>query len=222
MTLAYEDLRIAPTQPMSISADAASVYAPELEIASDMPLTSTDVDFGESIFLSTEDRHAEKQRLLRHMNNSVGTTHVSLAYAAALTAPWVVEDWFAKELANWDGAFECIPYAAMPTNAKSIRSHDFCRIKIANEGKHFSHLSLKTRIVLHGNEDNQKEVVRKDTQAASFTAIRILLTLAALHKFHIASLDIKGEYLQSGLCKRYVFVRPPNEWPGALGVVWNS
>jgi hypothetical protein len=40
--------------------------------------------------------------------------------------------------------------------------------------------------------------VRKDVQAASFTAISILLTLAALHKFHIASLDIKSAYLQSG------------------------
>jgi hypothetical protein len=65
-----------------------------------------------------------------------------------------------------------------------------------------------------------KDEVRKDTQAASFNAIRILLTLAALPKFHIASLDIKGAYLQSGPCKRYVFVRTPNEWPGARGIVW--
>jgi Reverse transcriptase (RNA-dependent DNA polymerase) len=74
--------------------------------------------------------------------------------------------------------------------------------------------------VLHGNEDNQKDEVRKDTQAPRFIAIRILLTFAALHKFQIASLDIKGAYLQSGPCKRYVFVRPPNEWPRARGVVW--
>jgi hypothetical protein len=59
------------------------------------------------------------------MNHAVGTTHVSLAYAAAPAAHLVVEDSFAKELANWDGAFECIPYAAMPTNAKYIRSHSF-------------------------------------------------------------------------------------------------
>jgi hypothetical protein len=86
------------------------------------------------------------------MNHAVGTTHLSLAYAAALTAPWVVEDSFANELENWDGAFECIPYAAMPKNANYIRSLAFCRIKFANEGQHVSHLPLKTRIVLHGNE----------------------------------------------------------------------
>jgi hypothetical protein len=80
-------------------------------------------------------------------------------------------------------------------------------------------MSLKTRIMLHGNKDNQKDEVRKDTQAASFTAIRILLTLAALHKCHISSLDIKGAYLQSGPCKRFVFFRTPNEWAGARGVV---
>jgi hypothetical protein len=121
MALAYEDLRIAPTQSMSIAAEAASIDAPELAIPSDLPCTSTDFDADESIFLSTEDRHAEERRLLRHMNHAVGTAHVSLAYAAALTAPWVVEVSFAKEFVNWDVAFECIPYAAVPTNANYIR-----------------------------------------------------------------------------------------------------
>jgi hypothetical protein len=146
MALAYEDLRRSPTQPMYIAAKVASLEAPELANASDVPRTSTDVDADESIFLSTEDRHVEKQRLLRHMNHAVGTMHVSLANVAALTAPWVVEDSFATELANCDGAFEYILYAAMQTNAKYIRSHALCRIKIANEDPHVSHLSLMTRI----------------------------------------------------------------------------
>jgi hypothetical protein len=58
MALEYEDLGIAPTQTMSIAAEAASLDAPELAIASDLLRTSTDVDADESIFLSTEDRHA--------------------------------------------------------------------------------------------------------------------------------------------------------------------
>jgi hypothetical protein len=57
------------------------------------------------------------------------------------------------------------------------------------------------------------------TLAASFTAIRILLTLV---KFHCASLDIKGAYLQSGPCKRYVIVRPPNEWSAHAVLFGNS
>jgi hypothetical protein len=44
MALAYEDLRIAPTQPMSIAVEAASLDAPELAIASDLPRTSTNFD----------------------------------------------------------------------------------------------------------------------------------------------------------------------------------
>jgi hypothetical protein len=67
MALAYEDLRIAPTQPISIASEAASLDAPELTIASDPSRPSTDIDDDESIFLSTEDRHAEEQILLRHM-----------------------------------------------------------------------------------------------------------------------------------------------------------
>jgi hypothetical protein len=76
--------------------------------------------------------------------------------------------------------------------------------------------------VLHGNEDNQKDEVRKDTQAASFTASLILLTLAALHKFHIASLDIKGAYLQSGPGKRYVFFGRPMNGPAHAVFFGNS
>jgi hypothetical protein len=48
MALAYEDLRIAPTQTMYISAEAASLDAPELANASDLPRKSTDVDADES------------------------------------------------------------------------------------------------------------------------------------------------------------------------------
>jgi hypothetical protein len=39
MALAYKDLRIAPTQSMFIAAEAASLDAPELAIASDLPRT---------------------------------------------------------------------------------------------------------------------------------------------------------------------------------------
>jgi Reverse transcriptase (RNA-dependent DNA polymerase) len=81
-------------------------------------------------------------------------------------------------------------------------------------------LRLKTRIVLHGNEENERTDLRKDTQAASFTSIRVLLYLAAIFYLHIASIDIKGTYLQSGRCQRDIFVRPQNEWRQARGVAW--
>jgi Reverse transcriptase (RNA-dependent DNA polymerase) len=77
-----------------------------------------------------------------------------------------------------------------------------------------------TPIVLHGNEDNERDDVRKDTQAASFTSIRILLALASIYHLHIASIDIKGTYLQSGRCRLDIFVHPPNEWRKVRGVGW--
>jgi hypothetical protein len=180
----------------------------------------TDVLSDDSNFPSAEDLHSEERRLLQHMKHVVGARHVSLAYVAALSAPWLVQEAFGKELQNWYGAFEIIQYISMPQNANYIRSHAFCKIKTANDDRPDSHLSLKTRIVLHGNKDKEKYEVRKDTQAASFTAISILITLAAPYNNHIASLDIKSAYLQSDPCKRYIFVWPPNEWPGGRGVVW--
>jgi hypothetical protein len=83
-----------------------------------------------------------------------------------------------------------------------------------------SSLRIKTRIVLHGNEDKEKYDIRKDTQAASFTSIRTLLALATIYNLHIASIDIKGAYLQSGRCRCDIFVRPPNERRQVRGVVW--
>jgi hypothetical protein len=155
MALAYEGLRIAPQQQLSIAAEAASLDAPELALASDPPRLITEVLSDDSNFLSAEDRHSEEQRLLQHMQHVVGTRHVSLAYGAALTAAWLVQESFAGELQNWDGAFEIIPYISMPKNANYIRSHAFCKIKIANDDQPDSHLSLKTRIVLHGNEHKE-------------------------------------------------------------------
>jgi hypothetical protein len=93
---------------------------------------------------------------------------------------------------------------------------------LSNQTIHDSNdsLKLKTRIVLNGKEDKERTDLRKDTQAASFTSIRVLLSLAAIFHLEIASIDIKGSYLQSGRCQRDIYVRPPNEWRQARGVAW--
>ena len=150
------------------------------------------------------------QRLLRQMLDRVGHKQVSLAHATDLTAPWLVKASFTQELVNWKDAYELIPLNRLPKNANYIRSHAFCHIKRLSSDDSNSSLRLKTRIVLHGNEDKERTDIRKDTQAASFTSIRILLSLAAIFHLHIASIDIKGAYLQSGRCQRDIYVRTPN------------
>jgi hypothetical protein len=224
MALAYEDLRLAPRSDVSIVAEAASLDAPELAL----PDSSSFGDEGDHVdivsdtptFLSSVDRQEEEQRLLQLMLQRVGHKQISLAHATAITAPWLVDASFTRELSNWKDAYELIPLDRLPPDANYIRSHAFCHIKRATDDDLDSSLRLKTRIVLHGNEDKEKDDLRKDTQAASFTSIRTLLALAAIYNLHIASIDIKGAYLQSGRCRRDIFVRPPNEWRQVRGVAW--
>jgi hypothetical protein len=91
-----------------------------------------------------------------------------------------------------------------------VRSHSFFRIKSSDDGT----LSLKTRVVIHGNEDNDKELVRKDTESCSFSSTRFILAIAASFRFELSFFDVAGAYLQSGPIHRDVFVRLPTNGKG--------
>jgi hypothetical protein len=191
---------------LSVVTETASLDAPELALkdsrnAGDLDELSK-ITSDEPTFLSDVDRRMEEQRLLQLMLKGVGHKQVSLAHATALTAHWLVDESFTRELANWKDAYELIPLDHLPTDANYIRSHAFCHIKRATDEQSDSSLKLKTRIVLHGNEDKEKDDIRNDTQAASFTSIRTLLSLSAIYNPQIASIDIKGAYLQSDRCRR--------------------
>jgi hypothetical protein len=195
MARAYEDLRIAPSD-VSIVAEAASLEAPELAL-SDLSsfrneIADADIVSDSPTFLSAVDRHEEEQRLLQLMVHRAGHKQISLAHATAITSPWLVDASFTRELSNWKDAYEIISLDLLSPNANYIRSHAFCHVKRATDDETNSSLRLKTRIALHGNEDNERDDVRKDTQAASFNSIRTLLSLAAVHHLHVASIDIKG------------------------------
>jgi hypothetical protein len=184
MALAYEDLRLASRGELSVVTEAESLDAPELALP-DSRYAGDEVEISnitsdEPTFLSEVDRHMDEQRLLQLMLKGVGHKQVSLAHAIALTAPWLVEESFTRELSNWKDAYELIPIKHLPFDANYIRSHAFCQIKRATDYRSDSSLKLKTRIVLRGNEDKEKDDLRKDTQAASFTSIRTLPSLAAI------------------------------------------
>ena len=90
MALAYEDLRIAPRNDVSVVAEAASLDSPERAI----PNSSDGDDLKDlsniddmTKFLSDIDRKEEEQRLLRQMLDCVSHKKVSLAHATAFTAP---------------------------------------------------------------------------------------------------------------------------------------
>lgn len=79
---------------------------------------------------------------------------------------------------------------------------------------------LKARLCPHGNHDNEKGRIRKDSSTAQFDVVHLLITVATMLRFTLGCVDVKGAYFQSGPIMRDVFVRPPHEWKGPRGVLW--
>jgi hypothetical protein len=94
-----------------------------------------------------------------------------------------------------------------------LSTHSFHKIKF-EDGSY----KLKCRLVPHGNEDEEKDALRKDSSTAKSSVIRLILAIAMLHKFSVGLIDVVSAYLQSGPLPRRVFVHPPRGWakPGCL------
>lgn len=79
---------------------------------------------------------------------------------------------------------------------------------------------MKARIIPHGNRDNQKDEIRKDSCNAPLFIVRLFLSVATFMGFRIGTEDIKGAFLQSGLITRDIYVRPPHEWNSERDIFW--
>ena len=106
--------------------------------------------------------------------------------------------------------------SSIPGGANIISSHHFFQVKTDGEE---DKLRLKCRMAPHGNRDRDKESVRKDSATTQFPVIRLVLSIAAVLNMVIATIDIKGAYLQGGYLSRDIYVRPPKGW-AAHGVLW--
>ena len=117
---------------------------------------------------------------------------------------------------NWKDAYTEVLDRNISRNANVISSHVVYKLKTDEIGTR----RLKARIVPHGNHDDEKDFVRKDSSNAPLFVVRILLSLVTFLGFRIATADIKGAFLQSGPIKRDIYVRPPREWPSPRGLLW--
>ena len=120
-----------------------------------------------------------------------------------------MDEAFDRELnENWADTVVEVNDEDVPQDANVITSHVVYKVKQAEDGTR----KLKARLVPHGNRDSQKDSVRSDSSAAGFSVIRLLLMLTIFLGFKMGILDVKGAYLQSGPCRRTIYVRPPREW----------
>jgi plasmid replication initiation protein len=88
---------------VSVVAEAVSLDAPELALSDSSRFRNEIADAADIVsdsptFLSAVDRQEEEQRLLQLMVQRVGHKQISLAHATEITAPWLVDASFTREL----------------------------------------------------------------------------------------------------------------------------
>lgn len=163
---------------------------------------------------------SDMKRVLDEIYEQIGSQQVTkrqLEFAPS----WVCQKAFNKEFEdNWRGAFQEIHEEDIPMDANIIRSHVVYKIKTDEAG----HRKLKARLCPHGNEDAEKDQVRKDSANAQLSIVRLLLSLTSFLGFKVCTADIKGAFLQSGPIQREIYFKPPREWHYVQkyrkGVLW--
>jgi hypothetical protein len=153
-----------------------------------------------------DDLSRVEQRLLAETFDAVGSKEVSSS-ALSFLPPWVVEKAVETERQNYMNVVEETSYAQAGPHANVFSTHSFLKFKF-EDGSY----RLKCRLVPHGNRDEEKGALRKDSSTAQSSVIRLVLAIAMLHKFSVGSIDVVAAYLQSGPLLRRVFVRPPRGW----------
>ena len=148
--------------------------------------------------------------------DAVGSKQVT-ATQLSFSPPFILQDALKREHdLNWVGAYDEIADQQVPRYANVITSHVVYKLKTDENGNR----KLKARIVPHGNHDDEKDNVRKDSSNAPLFVVRLLLSLATFLGFRIGTADIKGAFLQSGPITRQIFVRPPREWTSSRATLW--
>lgn len=158
----------------------------------------------------------EREKIMSKFYDVIGSKQVS-ANKLAFAPPWILEEAFKTEHnSNWAEAYTDVCDHSALRHANVITSHVVYKVKTQEDGSR----SLKARIVPHGNRDDEKNDIRKDSSTAQLSTIRLLLSLVTFLGFRLTTADIKGAYLQSGPVKRDIYVRPPREWRGPRMTLW--
>jgi hypothetical protein len=145
-----------------------------------------------------DDLSRVEQSLLAEAFDAVGSKDVSSS-ALSFFPPWVIEKAVETERHNYMNIVEETSYAQAGPHSNILSTHSFLKIKFE-----YGSYRLKCRLVPHGNRDEEKDALRKDSSTAQSLVIRLVLAIAMLHKFSVGSIDVVAAYLQSGPMPRRV------------------
>lgn len=209
----------AATQCTPLHMNGSSTNTPSNEVRKERHDKRTDKDIGGTI-IGTDDVNgdlmSDEQKVLKEVHAAIGNSQVTLNKLESAPS-WITDKSLKEEhAANWEDAYFEVKESTIPEDANVINSHVIYKLKMGETGT----MRMKARICPHGNRDDQKDQIRKDSATAQFDVIRLLLAIVTLLPMRLGVLDISGAYMQSGPIKRDLYVRPPREWGCRRGFIW--
>lgn len=175
---------------------------------------ATKLEFDDHLHPKTIIRDASRE--LEEIHDVIGSKQVT-ASRLTFAPPWILQEALKREHdSNWQGAYVEVREKDVCRGANVISSHVVYKLKTEENGSRM----MKARIVPHGNHDDEKDDVRKDSSNAPLFVVRLLLSLVTFLCFRIGTADIKGAFLQIGPIRRNIYVRPPREWNSLRGLLW--
>ena len=130
-----------------------------------------------------------------------------------------------KELKSWieNGVFEVVPNYEYREGDNLMTSKWLQNVKTFKDG---SIAKFKSRLVIRGFQDQQLEILRKDSPTAAKTSIRLLLNYALEHNYDIHCGDVSTAFLQGENYRddeqRNIYLRPPRNTNPLIGADENS
>lgn len=113
-------------------------------------------------------------------------------------------------------AYKTVNESSVPRGINLIGSHLIFKVK---EG-HSRQLKMKARLVLHVNRDCDRFSVRFDSAPTDLSILRIIIALASILGFAIATAKFKGAYMQSGPIQRELYVISPDRIRQRQNPIW--
>ena len=149
-------------------------------------INSNESEGSEVCAINSKPFKSDRKRILDEIHDTLGSHQVG-GGKLAFAPPWIVEQAFDREHAtNWSDAYVEVPERSVPLNANVITSHVVYKVKTDERGDR----DLKARIVPHGNRDDEKDRIRKDSATAQLNIIRLLLSVVTFLGFRIGMADI--------------------------------
>lgn len=148
---------------------------------------------------------SQKQIVLNNIKKVIGRRQVT--YRELEIAPqWLLDESLSGELwASWKDSYTEVTPSTIDKPAKVVSSHVIYKVKEGDD----SQLKMKASLVFHGNGDRDRFSVHHDSLSADLSNVRLMISLAMVLDFKIATADVKGAYIQSGRIRCELYVRPP-------------